>query len=64
MRLLGLVGAVVAVTGFALLGAPTAAARVLHWVGLRRTPHPASRVAAWMLVILGVAIAVVSRLIR
>lgn len=62
MRLLGLLGVVLALVGFGMLTAPEPTRVVLRFIGVRLDAHPAGRVAAWGLVVLGLAIAVVSRL--
>jgi hypothetical protein len=61
MRLLGLAGVVLALIGFGMLTAPEPTRAALKLLGVRVDAHPAGRVAAWGLVILGLAIAVVSR---
>jgi len=63
LRLLAVAGVVVALVGLAMLAAPRLSADALRYLGLRRQRHPAERAAAWLLIILGLAMAIVGRLI-
>ena len=63
MRLLAFVGLAVALIGFGMLVAPVLTADALRYLGLRRQRHPAERAAAWLLILLGLTMAIVGRLI-
>ena len=64
MRLLSLGGVVLAAVGAGMLVAPRPTGWVLRVVGRRPVPpHPANRVAAWGLVLLGLAITALGRLV-
>jgi hypothetical protein len=63
LRLLAFVGLAVALVGFGMLVAPVLTADALRYLGLRRERHPAERAAAWLLILLGLTMAIVARLI-
>ncbi len=64
MRILGFLGIVMAGMGALMLVAPGVARFVMSYVlGMRSTPHAASRMAAWGLIVLGLAVTFLSRLI-
>lgn len=63
-RLFVVVGLLIAATGAVMLGAPALGRRVLRIAGIRWPPGPYARAAAWLLVILGLAIAFLGRVLR
>jgi hypothetical protein len=64
LHLLGLIGVVLALIGAGMTVAPRLTRRFLLAVGVRWEPDPRSRVSAWGLVILGLVVAVLSRMLR
>lgn len=62
MRILGVLGALLALVGCGMLAAPGPTRAALGLLGIRLDAHPAGRVAAWGLIVLGLAIAVLARL--
>lgn len=64
MRILGLLGVLVAAVGVLILVAPPLAATVLRTVGVRLDADPTRRrAAAWLLVVLGLAVAILARFV-
>jgi uncharacterized protein YjeT (DUF2065 family) len=64
LGVLRLIGLVLALAGFAMLVFPEMARKLLLGAGVRWEPDPQHRVASWGLVILGLAVVVLSRVIR
>ena len=64
LSLLGALGIVLALVGAAMMVAARPLALALRLLGVRWQPHEASRVAAWGLVGLGLAVVVLTRAVR
>ena len=64
MRLLGFLGVVLVLLGAAMLLAPGVTRVALRvGLGVRWSAHPAARVAAWGLILLGLAVTLLARLV-
>jgi hypothetical protein len=64
LGILGILGLLLAITGAAMMLAPRPLSVALRLLGVRWSPHDASRVAAWGLVGLGLVVVVLTRAVR
>jgi hypothetical protein len=64
VHILGWIGVLMLLVGAAMMLFPRPLALVLRVLGVRWNPHEASRVAAWGLVGLGLAVVVLTRAVR
>jgi hypothetical protein len=64
LGILGAAGVLIALVGAAMMLFPRPLGFVLRLLGVRWSPHEASRVAAWGLVGLGLVVVVLTRAVR
>lgn len=64
LHLVSFVGVLLAIVGAGMLGLPRLTRRVLVVVGVRWRESEYDRIAAWLLIVLGLAVALVGRAAR